>query len=360
MTTTQPLRAALVGCGRIGAFTRPELAKRLGPNWMPLSHADALAKCAGIDFVACCDSDADTANRAAKEYGGIPSYTDVRTMLDRERIDILSIATRTDVREAIVTDAVNANVRGIHSEKPLAFSLAQTERVINLMREAGTAFSYGALRRYMPVFTNLRASIHSGAIGELRSITARFGWGGLLWTHPHSIDLICFLSGDKPVDWAQANFKCEMDTVRDSLVIDSDPVVVSATVMFKDGVVGAIIPEAGLSIDVAGSSGGISVVGDGAWTLVHDYGLSRDCHPPDNWSFHRDESDKSGRLFAFEALRDAVLSGKPDQPAFDRVLAQHRILFAMAQSHLEEGRRVSPDDVNQHISVTGKTNGLVA
>ena len=360
MAAAPPLRAALVGCGRIGAFTRPELAARLGPNWLPLSHADAIAQCDGVKLVACCDTDADAARRAARQHGDIGSYSDVKEMLEAEQIDILSIATRTDAREHVIREAVGANVPGIHSEKPLAFSIAQTEETIRPMKTAGTAFTYGALRRYMPVFSKLRDRIRDGAIGELRSITVRFGRGGLLWTHPHSVDLMCFLAGDPPVAWVQASLECESNSIPGNRTIDSDPVVLSGAVMFENGVVGTIVPEPGLGVDVAGTTGGISVVGDGEWTLARDFGLARDCRPLDNWCFDHDESTKSGRLLAFERLRDEVLSGSRDERVFDRILEQHGILFAFAQSHFEGGRRVSLDNVDKDLSVTGRANGLVA
>lgn len=345
------LRAGLVGCGRIGAFTRPELIERLGPNWLPLSHAEALAACDGVELVACCDPDEDGLSRAADAFGAVGRYTDHEALLSAERIDLLAIATRADVRPAIIRRAVEGGVSGIHSEKPLALSLGEALGAVEAMKAAGTCFSYGALRRYMPVFQRARALVAEGALGEPRTVTIRFGKGALLWAHPHSVDLMCFLAGDVRVAAVQATLDLDAGVVTGGKV-ETDPVVLSATILFENGVVGQIVPENGLCADIGGSSAGLSVLGDGAYILHRTYGLARDCDAERRWRFEVDPTQKSGRLLALEDLRDSVLDRRPAaRITLDQVAGQHRVLFAMLQSHLEGGRRVALDEVDPALTI---------
>ena len=353
------INAALVGCGTIGAFTRSDLRDRLGPNWLPLSHAEALHSCEGVRLAACCDPDETAAARAAATFNIPAQYRTHEALFEAEDIDLLAVATRSDIRPAILKAAVRSGVKGIHSEKPLALSLGDTQSAVDVLKRSGVCFSYGALRRYMPVFHRAKAAIDEGEIGELQALTVRFGKGGHLWTHPHSVDLMCYLAGDPPVAYVQANMLLDDDRVDDKL-IDCDPVVLSATILFENDVVGQIVPEGGLSIDIAGRSAGLSVLGDGAYLLRRSYGLSLECQADRMWKFEVDDSRISGRLRAIEDVRDAIIKNRPTLITLDHVAEQHRILFAMVQSHLQGGRRVALDEVDSALTVTGRYKGLTA
>lgn len=345
-----PLRAALIGCGRIGAVTRPELRERLGSNWLPLNHAEALKACEGIELVACCDPDSDGLTRAAETYAIPGRYESYERLLSETEIDLLAIATRSDIRPSIIRDAVAKGVRGIHSEKPLALSLAGALSAVEAMRRAGTHFSYGALRRYMPVFQRAREIAAAGELGKVTSVAVQFGRAPLLWTHPHSVDLLCFLAGDAPVVSVQASLDLDPNDASGAIIL-RDPVVLSATILFSNGIVGQIVPEGGLSADIGGSTSGLSVVGDGHFILHRNHELARECMPERQWTFEPDTAGKSGRLLAIEELRDALLHGACGRLSLDQVADQHRILFAMIQSHLDGGRRVTLDEVSPALTV---------
>jgi predicted dehydrogenase len=353
------LRAALIGCGRIGAFTRPELRKQLGPSWLPLSHLEALLACEDVKVVACCDLDMGAAQRAAAIAGDARSYDDYEKLFARERIDILCVATRTDARLPIMAAALAAGVRGIHSEKPLALSIHDADDLTSKITNAGVAFSYGAVRRYMPIFAQAKKMLDDGQIGRLQSVTARFGLRGLLWTHPHSVDIISYLCGDAPVEWVQASL--HLDCERTAGEIDCDPAVISATIAFEGGTVGQIVPEPGLAVDLAGDRSAISVVGDGYWLLERNYEVGLACRPFDDWRARQVISEKSGRRLALEELADAIRVGRSvNAVSINQIVNQQRVLFAMATSHLAGGRRVALTEVNPHLRITGRVDGRVA
>lgn len=356
---TARLRAALVGCGRIGARTRPELRERLGSNWLPLSHAEAIAATPEFAFAACCDADPGAARETAGRYNVPSVFTDYRELLKAARPDLLCVATRGDVRPDILSAAADAGVRAVHCEKPLGLSVSAAEIACRALAMKNVGFSFGALRHYMPVFRRARDLALSGELGELQSLTVQFGRSGLLWTHPHSIGLLCMFAGGSPVRYVQANLAIEQDEAKPGL-IDCDPVVLSATIEFANGVVGHIVDQGGLSMEIAGTRGGLAVIGDGSWLVRKDLSIGLASDPTKNWRFDRDDSRLSGRLLALHELREFLLRDTPPSLTAAEALHQHRILFALVQSHLEGGRRVTIDDVDPALVVTGRTGDKLA
>lgn len=353
------LRVGLVGCGRMGARTRPELRDRLGPNWLPLSHAEAVKAVDDFSLVACCDLDREVASATARAHGAELVYTDYSRMLDDAALDVLCVATRSDVRPDILCAAAEAGVRAVHCEKPLALSVGLAGTAARALDSKGIAFSYGTLRAYMPVFQSARTMAEEGALGELQCVTVKLGRTGLLWNHPHSIGLLCMLCGGHDIEFVQANLRYNGTCASDKL-IDTDPLVLSATIRFYNGVTGHIVDQSGLTVDVAGSEKVLSIVGDGSWTILADFASGLKSDPTRQWRFTRDRTETSGRLNAMLELRDALRRGKKTTLSVADALAQHRVLFALAQSDREAGRRIRPDEVDPELVITGRTAGRVA
>lgn len=354
-----PIRVGLVGCGRIGAQTRQELRDRLGRNWLPLSHADAIGEISDFALVACCDTDREAAAAAAARHGAGLVYTDYATMLKEAELEVLCVATRGDVRPEILCAAAQAGIRAVHCEKPLAQSVALASKVACALDEAKVAFSYGTLRTYMPVYQRARTIGQGNGLGTLQSVTAKFGRSGLLWHHPHSVGLLCQLSGDGQPEFVQATLK-SVDGALSNSLIDSDPLVLSALIEFSNGVTGHIIGQGGSSVELAGTTGWLSVVGNGSWILQGDFSAGVQCDPPRTWSFVKDDTEVSGRVRALRELRDALRLGKPTTLSAADALLQQRTLFAMAQSDIEGGRRIRVDEVDPDLVITGRTHGRVA
>jgi predicted dehydrogenase len=229
-----------------------------------------------------------------------------------------------------------------------------------LLEEKRIAFSYGALRNYMPIYRRALERVSAEEIGKLSSITVKFGRSGLLWDHPHSIALLFLFSGTRDIEHVQATLALDRDSLTSKLV-DCDPVVLSATVVFTNGVVGYLVSEGGRSISLGGSNATLSVVGNGSWIVWEDLNAKGDVSSSqERWRFEKDESVTSGRVVALRELRDALLSGRPASFRPEDAFRQHQVLFALVQSHLEGGRRVRLEDVDPDLVVTGSVAGKAA
>lgn len=113
-------RAAIIGCGRMGVG---------GAGWefpYVYTHADAyLALKDRVELVALCDTDKQRGVEAAKRLGLIGCYSDVSTMLDEVKPDIVSVCTPNGTHQAVmraVTEA--ASVKGVWLEKPCELTVA--------------------------------------------------------------------------------------------------------------------------------------------------------------------------------------------------------------------------------------------
>ena len=202
-------RAALIGCGRIGAFIDNEVA-----DPQPYSHAAAYEACERTTLVALADQRADVMARAGERYG-VPAahrYTDYREMIAAERPDIVSVATQPEHRAEIVIHAARHGARAIYAEKAMAASLAEAEAMVQAVEDHGVAFNMGTNRRWHPGFRLLRSLIAEGRYGALRSLTIHCGFG-VFNMGSHAIDLVLMLNGDTPASWVQFHLSEDADRI---------------------------------------------------------------------------------------------------------------------------------------------------
>src|SRR5690242_531312 len=131
------MRVAVIGLGRMGRFYADTLAA-LGPR---------------VELAAVADPNVPSA------------YADERAVLERRDIDAVVVATTTSSHAAVVTAAANAG-KAIFCEKPLALTIAETRRVLDVVQHAGAMLQVGFMRRFDPLHERARAAIESGEIGR--------------------------------------------------------------------------------------------------------------------------------------------------------------------------------------------------
>jgi predicted dehydrogenase len=194
-----PYRAGVIGCGAIGSDIADGLRDagiRIG---LPYGHAPAYRAVDRATLVAGADVDAGR-RRAFAERWGLSAdrvYPDYRELLQRERLDVVSIATPTPLHAEMAVAAVEAGVRAIFLEKPIASSLADAERVVAACARAGVPLAVNHTRRGDQIYRQARRLIDEGAIGDLHSLIAHFN-GHLMWTGTHAFDLLNYFTGDGP------------------------------------------------------------------------------------------------------------------------------------------------------------------
>lgn len=147
MTT---LRAGLIGLGMMGRH-----------------HARVLRQIEGVDLVAVADATGDPHGVAGdmKVGAGVED-------LVAARIDYAVVAVPTQFHEAV---ALYLAEHGVHAlvEKPLAASVAESERIAAAFEDKGLVGAVGHIERFNPSLQQLRRRLDNGELGDLYQVVTR-------------------------------------------------------------------------------------------------------------------------------------------------------------------------------------------
>lgn len=185
-------RFALIGAGFIGAL-----------------HARNLSLHPQVSLAFVADIDPARASTLASEYGAQAiSIEDVFTA----DIDAVLIASSTPTHADYVERASQAG-KAIYCEKPIDLDTPRAERAVEAVRLAGVPLMIGFTRRFDASHAALKAVVAEGELGslELVQMTCRTpqmppmtyieASGGQMRDQTiHFFDLLCWLTGDVPVE----------------------------------------------------------------------------------------------------------------------------------------------------------------
>lgn len=358
------LKSAVIGCGRMGAFTSESVKKYSPRCWLPLSHIEALIKCQYTSLESVCDINEDLLNEVKSHYKVKNIFKDYKKMLEVNKPDILTIATRTTDRSSIIKDTINAGVKAIHTEKPFCNSMLELTELSKLINDNKILITYGTIRRYFEIYAKAKKIVDNGDIGDLQEIEINFGSAQLFWSHPHSVDTILFFADSRKVVSVEASLTNVVHGEEDDLII-SDPNVDEAKIIFDDGCVGRITSRPGMDVTLYCSKGRLVVEGDGRKVSVRKLNESMAYFENSDRVFVSEEDKDEGTMSAIEHL---VYKLNPKIVADDKVrscdnkhiLTGQHILFGFIQSHLDGGTPISLNDVRASINVLAKTGEFFA
>lgn len=338
------LKAAIVGCGRMGGFIDDELVNH--PDFVPpYCHAGAYVAAEETVLVAAADILRERLDRLGERWNVSARYTDYREMILAERPDILSICTRPESHAEIAIFAANHGVKGIYCEKPLCCSMEEADAIKEACVHNGVAFNLGVNRRYQDLFWKIRETIQSGLIGKVQSVSA-YSNGSALWTHTHTTDMLLFLAGDGEVSFVQGHASVPPDDFQDNR-IEKDPFIENAYFHFANGVHGTMTPAVGYEFEVHGSAGKIRTRGNGhEWEIYtfDAHGLSQRRETP-----HWERS--SGSVNCVRDLANAILHGGTTRGNIEIACRGQEMIQAVVESERLGGARVPLPMANRSLYI---------
>ena len=188
-------RAGIIGLGFIGAGDQVS-GDALGQRVEDLdgTHASSLAGHPQIELVAGSSRDQGRRDRFAQRTGA-RTYADWRELLEREELDIVSVATYANVHADPTVACAEAGVRAVLCEKPIPQSVPDAERMVAACADAGALLVINHQRRFTSSFRKARAHLANGGLGELTSINAQWPTGRLGGVGSHVFDAIYHVTG---------------------------------------------------------------------------------------------------------------------------------------------------------------------
>src|SRR3712207_2635869 len=148
-----PVRVALVGSGRMGAFHGETLARRLP----------------GARLVAVADPAPGSAERLSTALGADRACTDPGEVLADPEVDAVVIAAPARFHADLIVAAARAG-KGVFCEKPMALALADADRAIDAARAAGVVLQVGFNRRFAPDWRGAPVLVRTRRLGAPRPL----------------------------------------------------------------------------------------------------------------------------------------------------------------------------------------------
>ena len=162
-----------------------------------------------VEMVAVADPDPAGRAEAADQSGAPRAYADPYDMLQKEHPNLVAIATRQpDQHHDLFLAAAEVGAH-IFSEKPLARSLDEADRMLAATDSRGLKVAMAHVWRVYPGVQRARTLLQEGAIGQLRFMRSygvmdhRGGGQCLMVLGTHTFDLMRYMTGTDP-QWCQA------------------------------------------------------------------------------------------------------------------------------------------------------------
>jgi predicted dehydrogenase len=124
------------------------------------------------ELAAVADANPPLRERARSEFGIPRVYEDYHEMLDREPLDILMV-TVDNAGTVDVVEAAAAKKIHVMSEKPMAATLEQADRMLEATRKAGVQLMINWPTAWSPAFQTLDRLIREGRIGDVVNLRYR-------------------------------------------------------------------------------------------------------------------------------------------------------------------------------------------
>ena len=196
------MKYALIGCGRIA------------PN-----HLEAAVN-NKLEIVGICDIIPEHMDILLEKVGmqnaNLKRYTDYHEMLEKEKPELVAIATESGEHAKIALDCLDMGCNLI-IEKPIALSLEDADKIIAKSEEKGLVVCANHQNRFNKSIQKIRQAVENGELGKMLYGTAHIRWnrgkdyytqapwrgtwaqdgGALMNQCIHNIDLLRWMMGDE-------------------------------------------------------------------------------------------------------------------------------------------------------------------
>jgi predicted dehydrogenase len=185
---SEPVDALVVGTGAVGSGYDGSRSS----DDAPLSHAGAYAAHPQTRLAAGVDPD-HSAREAFTARWNVHAYATLREALGVHQPVLASVCTPASSRAETVAALLDAGVRGVWAEKPLAMTSSAADELVRACDAAGAGLLVNFLRRLDPLHRRVADRLRE--LGGARHVDVRYS-GSLASYATHGIDLVRWWAGE--------------------------------------------------------------------------------------------------------------------------------------------------------------------
>ena len=152
-------KVAIIGCGRLGQL-----------------YAEAYSIYPDTEIVAIAEYNSERRKAVGERFGVKALYKDAEDLLNDIIPDIAAIVTPTKFYKEAVIKCVEAGVKAISTDKPIAAKLSDADEIVSICESKGVILAGGALFRALGKNQDIARYINEGVYGEVRG-AALHCWG---------------------------------------------------------------------------------------------------------------------------------------------------------------------------------------
>lgn len=241
----------------------------IGAGNMGKRHMNNAREISAFDVRAVVDVDSAAAEAQAKEFGAPFWGTDYKEAIARPDVDVVFVCVPSCCHAEVAVEAAK-NKKHIFSEKPLALTLEDGERMVKAARDAGVILAIDLQQRFQPSFRKIRKILAEEDVGGPRYYTIvetidvrpnpamhnrRLNGGPLMDQFCHWLDMWRFVFGSDPIrvfargaTFATENPRVAHLAEKGDLALDT----ASVTVEFASGDIGSYQVSWGLPDNTQG------------------------------------------------------------------------------------------------------------
>ncbi|MBC8134877.1 MAG: Gfo/Idh/MocA family oxidoreductase [Fibrella sp.] len=308
-------RVAIIGCGGRAR-----------------AHMPGLKADDRVHIVSLADVRAESAELFATDFAlDARIYTDYKELLKEERPDVVVATLWTALHLPVIRDCIQAGVKVILSEKPMAATWGECEEIARLAEESGILLTFCHQRRFASGNIKVRELLEAGQFGKIERMDL-FSPPHLLDCGTHSVDQALSFNGEYPVTWVHG--AVDLTETVNFFNVPAEGMF-TGMFYFENGVFGTIRTGM-LNLDfwggvrVTGSDGFIEVMWDGQIRRAVVYSAP-------GWKFPAVEEVPEEQMIGLvKNALDCLESGAEPELSYKRALKAGEILFAFyasAQRH---------------------------
>ncbi|MCI6714486.1 MAG: Gfo/Idh/MocA family oxidoreductase, partial [Lachnospiraceae bacterium] len=155
------MRYALIGCGRIS------------PNHIVAAQKN------NLDIVAICDLEEHNMKDKILKFklpSSVHCYTDYKEMLEKEKPELVAIATESGKHAQIAIDCMTIGHANLIIEKPIALSLADADTIIETAKKENLKVCACHQNRFNKSIQKIREALEMERFGRMFHGTAHIRW----------------------------------------------------------------------------------------------------------------------------------------------------------------------------------------